>query len=62
MKIETLETIVCVCVGGWVHGVVVNVLKCDIVINEFKLQSRYYSHFWTNALEKDINPPYPPPL
>ena len=26
-------------------GVVANVLNCDIVENEFKLQSRYYVHF-----------------
>ena len=41
-------------------GVVANVLNCDIVVSEFKLQSHYYSHFWTNALgEKVWTPLYP---
>ena len=24
--------------------------------SEFKLQSNYYAHFWTNILEKGMNP------
>ena len=27
----------------------INVLESDIVVSEFKLQLRYYIHFWTNA-------------
>ena len=30
-------------------GDVANVQDCDIVINEFELQSRYYVHFQTNT-------------
>ena len=43
--------------------VVVNVLDCDIVVSEFKLQSRYYVHFRANNLMKDMNPfnYFPPP-
>ena len=35
---------VCVCVC------VCNVLNCDIVVSELEFQSRFYSHFRTNAL------------
>ena len=27
-----------------------------IVVSEFKLQLRYYVHFWTNTLGKGMNP------
>ena len=27
------------------HGVVVNMLDCDIVVSEFKLKSHYYVYF-----------------
>ena len=37
------------------RGVVANVLDCNIVINEFELQSCYYIDFRTNTLGKDIN-------
>ena len=37
------------------HGVVDNVLDCDIIVSEFKLPSNSYIHFWTNALVKDMN-------
>ena len=43
------------------HGVVVNVLKCDIVVSEFKIQSNYYVPFWTNTYRKGVNSLYPPP-
>ena len=36
-----------------------NLTDCDIVINEFELQSRYYAHFWTDTFETGINP-FPP--
>ena len=31
-----------------------NGFDCDIVVSEFKLQSRYYFHFRINTLGKDI--------
>ena len=40
---------------GCLRGVVANVLNCDIVVSEFKLQSRYYVHLRTNILGKDMN-------
>ena len=41
---------------GSPHGVVANVLDWNIVVSELKLQSRYYIHFPTNTLGKDILP------
>ena len=38
---------------GSLCSIVVKVLNCNI--REFKLQSCYYIHFWTNALGKDAN-------
>ena len=38
------------------RGVMVKVMDCGIVVSEFKLQSRYYVHFQTNTLGKDMNP------
>ena len=32
---------------GNFHGVVVNVLDCDIIVTKFELQPRYYIHFRT---------------
>ena len=51
----------CAIVGGWdsSYGVVDNVPDCNIVVSEFKLQSCYYVHFWTNTLGKGINPLIP---
>ena len=40
-------------IGG---GVVANVLHCDIVVSEFKLQLCYYIHFWINHLGKAPSP------
>ena len=37
-------------------GVMVNVLDCDLEVGEFELQLRFYVHFWTNTLGKDVNP------
>ena len=42
--------------GGGPLSVVVNVLDCDIIISEFKLQSYYYVHFWIKTLGKSENP------
>ena len=33
-----------------------NVLDCDIVQSEFKLQSLYYVHFLTNTVGKGMSP------
>ena len=39
--------------GRCSRRVIVKVINCRIVVSEFKLQSRYYVHFWTNTLGKD---------
>ena len=31
-------------------------LDCDIVVNEFELQTRYYVHFRTNTIWNGMNP------
>ena len=36
------------------RDVVANVFDCDIVVNEFKFQSRYYVHIQTNTHEKGM--------
>ena len=36
-------------------GVRAKVWDCNIVVSEFKLQSRYYVHFWTNTFRKSMN-------
>ena len=41
---------------GCPRGEMVKAMDCGIVVNEFILQSRYYVHFWTNTLGKDMNP------
>ena len=38
------------------RGVIVKAMYRGIVVSEFKFQSRYYVHFWTNTLAKGINP------
>ena len=42
-------------VGKSPRGLVANVLGCDIVVSEFKLQSIYDVHFWTSTLTKGMN-------
>ena len=37
-------------------GVMVKRMDCGIVVSEFKLQSRYYVHFYSNTLGKSMNP------
>ena len=44
-----------VCPEKNLHGIVVNMLDCDIIVSEFKLQSHYYVHFWTKTLEKGMS-------
>ena len=41
---------------GSSRGVGANVFDFDIVVKEFELQSRYYVHFWTNTIDKGMNP------
>ena len=43
------------CIGRIYHGVVTNVLDCDIVQSSFESQSRYCVNFWANALDKGMN-------
>ena len=38
------------------HGVIANVLDCDIIGSEFKHHSRYYVHFRTNTLGRGRKP------
>ena len=38
------------------HGVVDNVLDCNMVVNKFKHQSKYYIYFQTTTLEKIMKP------
>ena len=40
------------------RGIVVTVLDWDFKVSVFELQSWYYSHFRTNTLAKDKEPPY----
>ena len=41
---------------GSPRGVMVKAQDCGIVASEFELQLRYYVHFRTNTLGKDMNP------
>ena len=44
----------------WVcRGVMVNMLDCDIVVREFKLQSSIYVHFQNGTLGEMYELPYP---
>ena len=44
--------------SGNLQGVVVNLLDCDIEVNEFDIKLHYYILFRTNALAKESTP-YP---
>ena len=44
----------------WPRCVMVKTLDSGIVVREFKLQSRYYVHFWANILWERYEPLYPP--
>ena len=37
------------------HGVVVNMMDCNIILSEFELQSQDYVHFQTNSFGKGMN-------
>ncbi len=39
------------------NNVMVKAMDCEIVARAFKLQSRYYVHFWANTIGKGMNPP-----
>ena len=41
------------------RDVMVKVLDCGIVVNEFELQLHYYINFWTDTLGKGNEPSYP---
>ena len=43
------------------RSVVANMLDCNIVVNEFELQSRYYVYFRTNTLPKGMKRLTPSP-
>ena len=38
------------------------VRDCDLEVNEFELQSRYYVNFWTNNLMKRMDSFIPPAM
>ena len=42
--------------GGGPGGVMVKAMDYRIAVREFELQLRYYVHFRTNTLGKDMNP------
>ena len=42
--------------AGCPRGVMVKAMDCGIEVSEFVLQSRYYFHFRTNTIRKDMNP------
>ena len=49
------------CTGwGGPRGEGANVLDCEIVVSEFKLQSQYYFQLWTNTLGNGVNSLIPP--
>ena len=41
---------------GCPRGVMVKAMDSGIIVSEFELQSRYYSHFRINTLGKGMNP------
>ena len=41
--------------GAFPRGVMVKAMDCRIVVSKFGLQLRYYVHFRTNTLGKDVN-------
>ena len=41
--------------GLYVMNHVANVLNCEVVESEFKLQSHYYVYFMINSFEKGID-------
>ena len=44
---------------GSPHYIMTKVHDCDFKVRKFELQFHYYLHFWTNALEKSMNPLFP---
>ena len=42
--------------GRGPHVVMAKTFDCIPEVSEFKLQSGYYVHFWTNTLERGMNP------
>ena len=52
--------IITMTIGNCSRGVMVKAMDCKFVVSEFKLQSRYSIHFWTNTLAEKYEPLYPP--
>ena len=42
--------------GGSTHGLVASELDYNSIVSELKLQLCYHVHFWTNTLEKGMDP------
>ena len=55
IEIVTTNTVIIYIVGGGPRDVMVKVMDSGMVVSKFKLQSRYYVHFWTNTLRKGMN-------
>ena len=47
--------------GRSIHGVVVDMLDSNVVVNKFKCQLLYHFHFQTNTLGKGMNSLIPLP-
>ena len=45
---------------GHPRGVMVKAMDRGIVVNEFKIHSNYYVHFWINTIGERYEPAYPP--
>ena len=41
--------------GSCPYGIDSDMLDCVIAVSEFRLQSCYYVHFWTNTIGKGMN-------
>ena len=41
--------------GGSPRSIVANLIDCNIRVSVFKLQSRYFAHFWIDNLGKGVN-------
>ena len=55
-----IRTIFATTIGESTHGIVANVLVCDTIVSEFKLQSRYYVYLEINTFEKGMTTPLYP--
>ena len=46
--------------SGQISNEMPKVQDCDILLNGFEFQSRYYTHLQTNTFLETYEPPYPP--